>query len=207
MSAISFLQVDGSRGLEAACKDLLEQVGAMDMPPKFIWVSGAQILPTVAHHYASGAQQEALKAFEQFKETWFALSQRLLTREHTEQLQQVRDLFTEVEWLLYDAPMLSAAYYHDQIVPIEALVLSRLISLLLQEREIAHQWYDARDLIRTNDTFGNAQIDLDQTASMWHTLKNEAATILLQAGIGASDENETTQWNVAADSLMTLMEL
>jgi aspartate kinase len=207
MNVTSFIWVDASEGLEHTYTTLMEKIETMQEAPRWIWISGSHRLPSVASLYAAGNQEAALQAFIDFKTSWFALAEQLLSNRQTEIFQQVKDLFTEVEWLLHDAPILSSTYYNDQIVPIETLALTRLLSSILAERGIMNHWQDARDAIRTDDSFGEAQIDMEHTATLFKALKRTTHTIILQAGIGSSDENETTQWRISEAQLTTFMSM
>jgi aspartate kinase len=110
--------------------------------------------------------------------------------------EQLRNFFTEAEWLLHDEPQKPYDYYYDQVVCIGELLSTSIISFYLNEITVANKWIDVRDIIRTDDNFRDATIDWEFTNSNVSTsvlpLFNETDFVLTQGFIGATDENEST---------------
>ena len=108
----------------------------------------------------------------------------------------MKDFFTEVEWLLHDKPVRDYDYYYDQVVCNGELLSTSLVSHYLNEAGIKNKWIDVRDIIRTDDNFRDAAIDLDFTQQKINeTIKpffEEYDLVLTQGFIGATDENEST---------------
>ena len=151
-------------------------------------------MTAVAEHYYKGTTEVALEEFAAFKKDWQADAEKLLTQHYTACYDQAKDLFTEVEWLLYDAPVRDYNYYHDQIVPLATLTSTLLFSYYIKERGIDNVWVDPRDIIRTDDQFTEAKIDPAFTDLQIQNLLKQHPSILmiLPAGVGATDENENT---------------
>ena len=68
-----------------------------------------------------------------------------------------------MEWLLHDKPVKDYNYYYDQIVCVGELLSSSIVSTFLQLQKIKNTWIDVRDVIRTDDNFRDANVDLDFT--------------------------------------------
>ncbi|MEO6405144.1 MAG: aspartate kinase [Ferruginibacter sp.] len=153
-------------------------------------------LEKVTEAFFEGRKDEALQLFEQVKETHLSLSKYLVTVNWQQSEAQLKDFFTEVEWMLHDKPVRDFDYYYDQVVCSGELMSSSLVSNYLKEEKIANEWIDVRDIIRTNDNFRNAAIDWSFTAKKIEEeilpfFKN-TNIIITQGFIGATDENEST---------------
>ena len=151
-------------------------------------------LEEVANAFFSGKQNEALSTFEMIKQKHLQLADSLL-KEHLQAcLTQLNDLFTEVEWLLHDQPVRQYNYYYDQIVCIGELLSSCIISHYFSENHILNLWVDIRDILRTDNHFGNATIDLVSSTEkvLEANWTNLSGVIITQNGIGATADNEST---------------
>jgi aspartate kinase len=110
--------------------------------------------------------------------------------------QKLDEFYTELHWAIADAGLQTKDYVYDQIVCIGEMLSSTIFSAFLKEKGISCQWLDARDLIRTDDTFRNAKVDEAFTEEQ---IKNRALpllqageTILTQGFIGATSYNAST---------------
>ena len=110
--------------------------------------------------------------------------------------EQLKNFFTEAEWLLHDNPQKPYDYYYDQVVCIGELLSTTIVSSYLNEIGIKNKWIDVRDIIRTDDNFRDANIDWEFTNQKFQhpllPLFNETNFILTQGFIGSTDENEST---------------
>lgn len=133
----------------------------------------------------------ALQAFERLKQEHLALAGSLHISPN-----KLADFFTEVEWLLHDKPVRAYDYYYDQVVCIGELLSTAIISEFLNAQAIDNTWLDVRDVMRTDNTFRDAQIDWNITAEKTNELIiptfSKAHVVVTQGFIGATDENEST---------------
>lgn len=153
-------------------------------------------LEKVAEAFYSGKKHEALQLFNIVKENHLTTAKYLLVKNYLAAENQLRNFFTEAEWLLNDKPAREYDYYYDQIVCIGELLSTAIISAYLNEVKIINKWIDVRDIFRTDDNFRDAVIDWE------FTQKNVSENILppfanfdkiiTQGFIGATDENEST---------------
>jgi aspartate kinase len=153
-------------------------------------------LESVVNAFFEGRQEDALKLFEGIKESHLQLVKFLTTVQWQHAENQLKDFFTEIEWLLHDKPVRGYDYYYDQIVCCGELFSSSLLCNYLVEENTNASWIDVRDVIRTDNNFRDAGIDWDFTE------KNITENILLlfakydviitQGFIGSTDENEST---------------
>ncbi len=164
-------------------------------------------LEKVADTFFSGKQEDALHLFDAIKQYHINISKYLLVTRFNECLDQLSDFFTEIEWLLHDKPVREYDYYYDQIVCVGELLSTCIISHYLNETQIANQWLDVRDLIRTDNTFRDAGIDWEVTEQRIkmldvkgqitekdtsHNSQLSTHTYITQGFIGCTDDNEST---------------
>ncbi len=152
-------------------------------------------LEKVAMSFFNHQKEEALLLFEQVKNQHLTTAKYLLVTQYLACERQLTDFFTEVEWLLHDQPVQDFDYYYDQIVCCGELLSTAILSHYLNEAGITNQWMDVRDIIRTDDNFRDANIDLDFTQNkvneLVRPLLEEGRMVLTQGFIGSTDENES----------------
>src|SRR5690606_3681993 len=68
-------------------------------------------------------------------------------------------LFTELQWAIDDAVEARYDYAYDQIVCIGELLSTTIFVNLLKQQNLNYEWIDARDVIRTDDTYRDAHVD------------------------------------------------
>ncbi len=153
-------------------------------------------LEKVVDAFFEGRKEDALKLFEQVKETHLKMLKYLVTVNWRPAENQLKDFFTEVEWLLHDKPVREYDYYYDQVVCSGELMSTSLVSAYLNEAGIKNKWVDVRDIIRTDDNFRDAAIDWDITQQKIkesiEPFFNAFDIVITQGFIGATDENEST---------------
>src|SRR5579872_2858639 len=153
-------------------------------------------LEKVTEAFYGGHRDEALQLFQQIKDSHLTTAKYLLVQNYLAAEAQLKDFFTEVEWLLHDKPVRDFDYYYDQIVCIGELLSTSIISAWLAESGIGNQWIDVRDVFRTDDNFRDAAIDwpFSETKVREEVLPlfGEGDIIITQGFIGATSENEST---------------
>jgi aspartate kinase len=153
-------------------------------------------LEKVVNAFFNGKKEEALELFELVKQQHLTTAKQLLVTQYLKCEEQLKEFFTEAEWLLHDKPHRGYDYYYDQVVCLGELLSTTIISFYLKEIGIENTWTDVRDIIRTDDNFRDANIDWEFTSSKVLSsivpLFNESNIVLSQGFIGATDENEST---------------
>lgn len=153
-------------------------------------------LEKVVDTFFAGKKGEALQLFEQVKQQHLTTAKYLLVTNYMSCEAQLKDFFTEAEWLLHDKPVRDYDYYYDQVVCTGELFSTTIVSHYLNESGITNKWLDVRDIFRTDDDFRDANIDWEFTDSQVHGsvvhLFNETNIVLTQGFIGSTDENEST---------------
>ncbi|RYG29102.1 MAG: aspartate kinase, partial [Chitinophagaceae bacterium] len=153
-------------------------------------------LEKVASAFFEGRKEEALLLFEQVKQQHNTTANYLRVTNALACEKQLKDFFTEVEWLLHDNPVREYDYYYDQIVCVGELLSTAIVSHYLNEAGLSNQWLDVRDIFRTDDNFREATIDWTFTEAKVKEIVVPALSkqgiVLTQGFIGATDENEST---------------
>ena len=153
-------------------------------------------LEKVVDAFYNGKKEESLQLFELVKNQHLNTAKQLLVTHYLPCEEQLKNFFTEAEWLLHDNPQKPYDYYYDQVVCVGELLSTTIISFFLNETGITNKWIDVRDIIRTDDNFRDANIDWEFTNSRISAailpLFNETNFVLTQGFIGATDENEST---------------
>ncbi|MAZ55239.1 MAG: aspartate kinase [Flavobacteriales bacterium] len=104
----------------------------------------------------------------------------------------VNNLFVEIEWAIEDAPTSTYNYEYDQIVSVGELLSTKIVSAFLKQEGFANKWIDARDIIRTDNTYRNARIDWKSTKCNIAKHISNSEVFLTQGFIGCTSENFTT---------------
>ncbi|HNR17507.1 MAG TPA: aspartate kinase [Chitinophagaceae bacterium] len=153
-------------------------------------------LEKVTEAFYAGKKEEALQLFDQVKQQHLSTAKYLLVTHYLSCETQLKDFFTEVEWLLHDKPVRDYDYYYDQVVCAGELFSTSIVSAYLNEAGINNKWLDVRDIFRTDDDFRDASIDWEFTKQKVDELVvpelNKNNIVLTQGFIGATDENEST---------------
>ncbi len=108
-------------------------------------------------------------------------------------LAELNDLFVEAEWLLEEEPPQNYDFFYDQLIPLGELLSTRILAAWLKTEGLPVVWLDARDFIRTDDSFREAHILWEETISRCRQqltpLLKENKIPLTQGFIGSTSDN------------------
>ena len=138
---------------------------------------------------------DALVLLNEVKQFHHQIMMQLFNDEHSI-FTDVNNLFIEIEWLLGETPR-SYAFVYDQIVSIGELVSTKIVSAYLNDIGVKNKWIDARDCIRTDNTYRNGKILWDETNALVNEnllphLSGVHNITVTQGFIGGTSENYTT---------------
>ena len=160
--------------------------------------STTHTLEAITEAYFAGKREDALNVFQTLFRWHLDQIHSLSGSNYDQAISHLDEFRTEVEWLLHDRPVRPFDYYYDQIVCAGVLMSSVILSTALKQAGIKVHWTDVRDVIRTDDQFKNALIDISFTQQQIDRLIRPAlssADILVTQGfIGSTDENESTTY-------------
>ena len=108
----------------------------------------------------------------------------------------LQQYFAQVEQRFAHPPTDSYGYEYDQIVSLGEIVSSVILSAYLNEAGVNNEWLDVRQLIRTDNTYREGQINWKETSKcvekaipkVW----NEGKVVVTQGFLGGTVEGFTT---------------
>ncbi len=108
-------------------------------------------------------------------------------------LKALNILFTELQWNIDDASNERYDYSYDQIVCMGELMSTTIFAYYLRQSELKYEWIDARDVIRTDDTYRDAKVDENfsktQVVEIIGTKLSAGTNVISQGFIGATSDN------------------
>lgn len=151
-------------------------------------------LEKVVTSFYNQQRANALSLFDIIKEQHLSISKYLLVQQFNACLEQLSNIFTEIEWLLHDNPVKPFDYYYDQIVCSGELMSSTIFHFYCLENNIPSKWIDVRDVMLTDNNFRDASIDWQVTEQkVKKVFLNHVPKIYITQGfIGATTDNEST---------------
>jgi aspartate kinase len=153
-------------------------------------------LEKVAGAFFEERKEDAFRLFEQIKDSHLNTLKYLCTINWQKAENQLKDFFTEIEWLLHDKPVKNYDYYYDQIVCCGELLSTAIISNYLNEIQMQNQWIDVRDLLQTDNNFRDAAVNWtissNKITNATRQLFSHSNLIITQGFIGATADNEST---------------
>lgn len=108
---------------------------------------------------------------------------------------EIDNLLDNIGHLAQTAATSPSAALSDELVSHGELMSSLLFTEVLREREAEASWFDARSVIRTDDTYGCAAPDIDALATLAETHlrpRLEQAIMITQGFIGRDAQGHTT---------------
>ena len=121
-------------------------------------------LEKVVEAYVNGTG-ESFKLLEEVKQAHYQVAQELFGEDHPI-FSSLNDTFVEIEWVIEDDPQDSHDYIYDQIVSIGEMASTRMLTAYLTQEGHTSAWLDARDVVRTDDTFREGKVDWEMTESL-----------------------------------------
>ncbi|RYY72220.1 MAG: aspartate kinase [Chitinophagaceae bacterium] len=153
-------------------------------------------LESVVNAFFEGNKEAALQLFEKVKDTHLNMLKFLTTLQWNDATSQLKDFFTEIEWLLHDKPVRNYDYYYDQVVCCGELFSTAMVAWHLRENGMDVAWLDVRDIVRTDNNFRDAGLDWEFTGKAIQQqvkpLFDNYDVVITQGFIGATDDNEST---------------
>ncbi len=138
---------------------------------------------------------DAFELLEEVKQAHYQVALELFGEEHTI-YSLLNDTFVEIEWIIEEEPQDSYDYIYDQIVSIGEMASTRMLAAFLANEGESAVWLDARDVIRTDDTFREGSVDWETTESLCDkklpSLFEKNNLVVTQGFIGGTQENFTT---------------
>lgn len=105
---------------------------------------------------------------------------------------KINQLFTELENFLQHNKSNKYDFVYDQIVSFGELISTTIVSDYLNTRNFPNNWLDARDFIKTDSTYRDAQVNWDRTQEKILNYLDPKKLNITQGFIGSDSNNFTT---------------
>ncbi len=105
---------------------------------------------------------------------------------------KVKGLFTDLETTLTRNKSKQYDYLYDQVVSYGELIATTIVSEYLNETGYKNNWLDARELIKTDNAYRDAQVNWKQTQELILEKVNKNQLNITQGFIGSDQNNFTT---------------
>ncbi|MGB0882255.1 MAG: aspartate kinase [Vicingaceae bacterium] len=111
---------------------------------------------------------------------------------------EIHNTFVEIEWEIEDEAVREYDYVYDQIVSVGEVLSTKIVSAYLNSIELKNKWQDVRNLIQSDNTHRNANVDWELTEKLIQKdivpqFSSQEQTILITQGfIASSSELFTT---------------
>ncbi|MEJ5963250.1 aspartate kinase [Pedobacter immunditicola] len=152
-------------------------------------------LVALSQSYIAGDNQQAVLQLEEVKAYHFQVLNELFPDHNLAVYNDIANVFVEIEWLLEEEASDAPDYIYDQIVSIGELASTKLITAYLKSIGCNAVWADARNYIKTDNSYKEAKVDWPKTETeiQKHLLPQLQKHIVVTQGfIGSTSENFTT---------------
>ena len=105
---------------------------------------------------------------------------------------EVQTVFTELESKLSKAPSDSYNKEYDQIVSVGEIISSKIVNAYLNESGVKNNWLDIREVIKTDNTYREGNVDWELTEKMVGILNPNQHITITQGFLGCTPDNFTT---------------
>lgn len=144
--------------------------------------------------YISG-QDNTYALLEEIKAYHFIILNDLFSDHSKPIYNDIANTFVEIEWLLDEEPNDAPDYIYDQMVAIGEILSTKIVAAYFNEMSIPSTWIDARNFIKTDNTYKEGKVDWKKTAIEIekHLVPQLNKSICITQGfIGSTSENFTT---------------
>jgi len=138
---------------------------------------------------------ESFDLLDEVKAYHFKVMHELFTDPQHPVFNDVANVFVEIEWLLEEEAIDAPDYIYDQIVSVGEVVSTKIIAAYLQSLGQRVAWADARNYIKTDNSYREAIVDWEKTnLEIQRNLLPllEKSVVITQGFIGGTSENFTT---------------
>ena len=135
---------------------------------------------------------------EEIKKYHFDIVKELFPSPQHPIFNELNNTFVELDWAIEDELTANYDYEYDKIVSMGEIISTKIVNAYLNEIGIPSKWWDARDVIQTDNTYreGKVNWELTQELVSQKLLPQFSASgnniIITQGFIGGTSENFTT---------------
>lgn len=140
---------------------------------------------------------EASYLLSEVKRSHFKIIEELFPKGNSSLQNDIENIFVELLWAVEEEQIKSYDYEYDQIVSMGEQLSTRIVAAYLNTNGYKIKWIDARDLIRTDNTYREAKIEWEETIEKVNDLmgiqdSHSVKRFITQGFIAGTSENFTT---------------
>lgn len=103
--------------------------------------------------------------FESIREDHRTILKELMPEDYAAYAEETEKLFSRLEQYLQQEHSDNFDFEYDQIVSFGELLSTRIVSAYLEKVQLAHEWVDARRLVRTDNHYREGSVDWEKTGN------------------------------------------
>ena len=175
-------------------KNLIRVLNETGTDNKLIVISAmgktTNALELVIRDYLDSGKKPA--SLEEVKNYHYGILADLFPNKQDQVYAKVEKLFTELENFLQHNKSLQYDFVYDQIVSFGELISTTIVSEFLNSQNITSNWLDARNFIKTDSTYRDAQVNWTRTQELISENIDPGKLNIIQGFIGSDPNNFTT---------------
>lgn len=153
-------------------------------------------LEVVVNTACKGDKEDARKLAKDIEQKHLDYARAILNDTYYNEAANALDVFfTELLWGIDGADASRYDYSYDQIVSLGEIFSTRIFSYYLQQEGYNNEWIDVRDVIRTDDTYRDAKVDIEysrvQAGKVIGKHLQAGVSVITQGFIGSTVDNAT----------------
>lgn len=139
-------------------------------------------------------KEKTADVLNEIKKYHFDIVEKLFTDKNHTIFEELHNTFVELEWATEEEKGDNYDFHYDQIVSMGEIISTKIVSAYLKSVDIHNQWIDARNIIKTDNTYREGKIDWELSEKLiQENLKVPSNEIFITQGfIGGTSENYTT---------------
>jgi len=134
----------------------------------------------------------SLNSLKLIKHYHHEIMSKLFSEDHIV-FKEIENYFEEIKkFFIKNKEKKVESFVYDQIISFGELISSKIIYHYLKDNGFDLEWLDARELIKTNKNYGNADVDIKETEKRIIKKINKTKNYITQGFIGSYKKGKTT---------------
>lgn len=139
--------------------------------------------------------EQVMTIYSEIRQFHFAIAEALFDGQNPV-FDELENVFVELLWSIEDAPSGTYSYHYDQIVSQGEILSTKIVSAYLAAYGLTNTWFDARNVIQTDNTYREGKVDYELSGTLAKTqllpVLQKFGFVVTQGFIGGTSENFTT---------------
>jgi aspartate kinase len=140
--------------------------------------------------------EDPFAVLQQIKDYHYEILNNLFDDKKHPIFDEINNTFVEIEWAIEDRPTGNFDFEYDQIVSVGEILSTKIVAAYLTHINVQTSLLDARDVIKTDNTYREGKINWELTSQLANklipALFEKYQVVITQGFIGGTSENYTT---------------